>query len=138
MNSVSDTELEAFLDEALSADAMARLEQSLRTDKQLLARLTALCAERDGGTHSLGGIWRAGRLSCPTRQELGSLLLGVLDDAHANYLRFHLEVIGCRPCQANLADLQAQQVEVASLSDSRRRRYFQSSAGKLRTGKKNI
>src|SRR5687768_16777923 len=106
---LSDAELEAYLDEALPADTMKSIEQALRGDPWLLKRLTLLSAERDSGVHSLAGIWRANRLSCPTRQELGSYLLGVLEAEHAGFIAFHLQTSGCRGCQANLDDLRAQQ-----------------------------
>jgi hypothetical protein len=57
--------------------------------------------------------------------------LDVLPDEAATYIRFHLEKIGCRYCQANLADLRSQHGE-ASTADHRRRKFFQSSAGYLR------
>ena len=81
--------------------------------------------------HSLGEIWRRARLSCPSRQQLGSYLLGVLDDDHADYVTFHIETVGCRYCAANLTDLQRQQAEKSDTVQLRRRKYFQSSAGFL-------
>ena len=129
---ISNTELEAYLDEALPAATMSRLEQALRNDRELLERLSAINARRDAGVHSLGEIWRRHRLSCPTREQLGSYLLGAMDDGLAGYLQMHLETPGCRYCQANLDDLRNQQIEAASSSESRRRKYFQSSAGRLR------
>lgn len=129
--SFRDAELEAYLDEALPADEMARIEAALRTSSELAARLAAINARRDAGVHSLGDIWRRHRITCPERTELGSFLLGVLEPGHAGYVRFHLEVIGCRLCQANLADLQQQQAATAGAA-SRTRRYVQSSAGLLR------
>jgi hypothetical protein len=125
-------DLEAYLDEALAAEEMARIEQAIRRQPQLVAQLAALCAQRDAGVHSLGAIWRRHRLSCPTREQLGSFLLGALDDGLAGYVGFHLDVIGCRYCQANLADLKNRQVEQLEAAETRRRRYFQSSAGLLR------
>ncbi len=125
-----DAELEAYLDEALPADEMVRIEAALRASRELAARLAAINARRDAGLHSLGDIWRRHRITCPERTELGSFLLGVLEPAHAAYVRFHLEVIGCRLCQANLADLQQQQAATAGAA-GRRRRYVKSSAGLL-------
>jgi hypothetical protein len=131
-NPFTDSELEAYLDEALPTPRMAEIEQHLRADANLLARLAAISARRDAGLHSLGAIWRRGRLTCPSREHLGSFLLGVLDADQAEYLKFHLEVIGCRRCQANLTDLEAQGSAEPSAVESRRRKYFQSSAGHLR------
>jgi hypothetical protein len=127
-------DLEAYLDEALPVEQMAALEQALRGDAALARRLAAVSARQDSGVHTLGAIWRRHRLSCPTREQLGSLLLGVLDPEFAGYLRFHLETIGCRRCLANLADLQAGHAAEPAATASRRSRYFQSSAGQLRSG----
>jgi anti-sigma factor RsiW len=125
-------ELEAYLDESLPAAEMAGIEAALRSDPELLEQLTAINGRRDAGMHTLGEIWRRHRVSCPTRQELGSYLLGAVEAELETYIKFHLETVGCRLCQANLADLQAQQDELASASNSRRSRYFQSSAGYLK------
>ena len=87
--------------------------------------------ERDRGEHSLGAVWRRERLTCPSREQLGSYLLQVLDDGLQDYIDFHLNTVGCPFCQANLADLEARQQEPAPKAKERRRRYFQSSAGYL-------
>ena len=97
-----------------------------------MRRLAGINARRDGGNHTLGEIWRLHRLSCPSRAELGSSLLGVLSPAENDYIQFHLTVIGCRYCQANWNDLANQQAEAADAQASRRRKYFQSSAGFLK------
>ncbi len=81
--------------------------------------------------HSLGEIWRRHRISCPTRGQLGGYLLGTLPHDFAAYIQFHIELAGCRFCQANLSDLKAQQGEADEAVQSRRRKYFQSSAGYL-------
>ncbi len=127
----STAELEGYLDESLPVERMTAIEDALRHDPQLVATLTGIHARRDAGVHSLGEIWRRNRLSCATRQQLGNLLLGILSDEQADYLRFHLDTIGCRFCQANLADLQSRQNEAVS-AEPRRRKYFQSSVGHLR------
>ena len=129
---LQDADLELYLDEALPAEEMARIEQALRSDRPLAERLAAINARRDGGLHSLGEIWRRHRLSCPTRQQLGSYLLGTISQEWDRYIAFHLETVGCRYCQANLADLKRQQAESSEVVQSRRRKYFQSSAGYLR------
>src|SRR5690606_20102214 len=73
------SELEAYLDEALPVEQMARVESALRADAQLAGQLTEINGRRDAGLHSLGEIWRRHRLTCPTREQLGSMLLGVLE-----------------------------------------------------------
>jgi len=127
-------ELEAYLDEALPTEEMAWIEKALRDDPKLTRRLADILARRDSGLLSLGAIWRGRRLSCPARQELGSYLLGVLPDEAARYLAFHLEVVGCRYCLANLSDLKDQQAESPAIVQQRRQKYFRSSAGRLRRG----
>jgi anti-sigma factor RsiW len=141
MKSFNNNELLAYLDEALPADTMAAIEDALRQDVKLAARLTEIIARRDSGTHSLGEIWRRCRLSCATREQLGSYLLGAMSDEEAGYVAFHTETIGCRYCQANLADLKAQQSAAANRSHlektgQRRKKYFQSSAGHLQAAKR--
>lgn len=129
---LTDAELEAFLDEELSSAEMAQLEQLLRSDAQLSRRLAELLRRRDAGVHTLGSIWRRYRVSCPTRDQLGAFLLGTLEDPHTAYIQFHLNTIGCRLCQANLADLRSRQQESRDVQTTRQRKYFQSSAGYLR------
>jgi anti-sigma factor RsiW len=126
------SDLDAYLDEALPPEEMARIEEALRKDAQLRGRLAATNARRDAGVHSLGEIWRRHRLSCPSRQQLGSYLLEALPDEQAEYVKFHLEQIGCRYCNANLADLERQQAEAPDAAVTRRRKYFHSSVGHLR------
>src|SRR3954469_21105704 len=104
-----NSELEAFLDEALPIERMAAIEEALRNSEELQKRLAAVNGRRDAGVHSLGEIWRRHRLSCPSRQQLGSHLLGVLPRGEAEYIRSPVETIGCRYCTASINDLQSQQ-----------------------------
>jgi len=127
----TNAELDAYLDEALPGDRMAEIEQSLRDDDDLSKRLASVVGQRDAGVHTLGAIWRRHRLSCPSREELGSYLLNVLDDEHIAYIKFHLDTIGCRICAANVQDLQEQAAVEGDATTKRRHRYFQSSAGYL-------
>jgi hypothetical protein len=130
--SLTEADLEAYLDEGLPSDAMAAIEQALRADAALVRQLAAINARRDAGVHSLGEIWRRHRMSCPTREQLGSYLLGVLDEGVSGFVKFHLEVSACRTCQANFDDLKRRQSEEPAAVDTRRKKYFQSSAGHLR------
>jgi len=125
-------ELEAYLDEALAPAEMAEIESQLKTDVQLGRELAAINARRDAGVHTLGEIWRRQRISCPTREQLGSFLLGALAPEQADYIAFHIEKAGCRYCRANHDDLKAQQEEANDAVATRRKKYFQSSAGFLR------
>jgi hypothetical protein len=124
-------QLEGYLDDALDDAESARVEQALRQSEALRRQLRSLMLERDRGEHSIGAIWRRRRLTCPTREQLGTYLLGVHEADYQDYLDFHLQTIGCAYCLANLADLRSQQQEAVPEVRSRRRRYFESSAGLL-------
>ncbi len=130
MSHFSDAELNAFLEEALPAARCAELEHELRSNGDLRNRLVEVRGRESAGLHTIGAIWRRARLSCPSRTELGRFVLGTLEEEHEDYIRFHLETIGCRYCQANLTDLEATSRE-HELPSQRRRRYFQTSAGYL-------
>src|SRR6476469_1474095 len=125
MPRITQADLQAYLDEALTPAEMSAIELDLRK------QLAAINARRDAGVHSVGEIWRRQRLSCPSREQLGSYLLGALDAAHSEYIDFHLQKIGCRYCQANLEDLRRQQEETDETVQTRRTTYFQSTEGKL-------
>jgi hypothetical protein len=131
-NHFTTAQLEAYLDESLPDEQMTAVEAALRDDPALTERLAELLGRRDAGVHSVGAIWRRHRLSCPTREHLGSFLLEVLPEEHARYVRFHVETIGCRYCSASVEDLR-QQHAATDLDDSntRREKYFQTSAGYL-------
>jgi len=127
----TDREITAWLDEMLPPARMAEFEHQVRTDKSLQQKVAGVIRSRDQGGNSIGEIWQRARLSCPTRTELGSFLLQTLTPEHADYIEFHLTIVGCRLCQANLADLEEQSSQ-QSPPDTRRRRFFESSAGLLR------
>jgi hypothetical protein len=131
MRPFSDAELTAFLDEALPAARCSELEHELRTNARLRERLIEARGKESAGLHTIGAIWRRARLSCPDRTELGQFALGTLEAEPADYIRFHLETIGCRYCQANLLDLETA-AEASDQPQQRRRRYFQTSAGYLK------
>ena len=130
-HSFTDSELDAYLDESLPAGRMTEIESTLRDSPELCDQVAAINARRDSGVHSLGQIWRRHRLTCPSREQLGSYLLGVLPAATAAYISFHLEEVGCRCCAASATDLKTQQAEADEQVTARRRKYFQSSAGHL-------
>jgi hypothetical protein len=130
--SFRQSDLEAYLDEGLPVEEMAAVEQALREDCKMVEQLASIHGRRNAGLHSVGEIWRAHRLSCPTKEQLGSFLLQALPGQLAEYIEFHLKTVGCRYCRANLADLQSRQKEDEETVKLRRRKYFQSSAGYLR------
>lgn len=128
--------LAGYLDDALCETDIAVIEVELRNSEPLRKQLKAILQERDRGEHSVGAIWRRRRLSCPEREQLGSFLLGVLDDDVQDYVEFHLKTIGCAFCLANLADLQTQQQPDDAQAKKRRKKYFQTSAGLLQAPEK--
>jgi hypothetical protein len=129
---LNDPVLLAFLDESLPESRMAEIEARLRSDDTLRQRLQVLAQQHDQGVHSLGEIWRRHRLSCPTRSELGAMLLEALSPEQTEFIRMHLEQTGCRYCQANLEDLKRRAKETESDQLVRRQRIFQSSIGYLK------
>ena len=127
---LNDSTLLAYIEESLPAEAMASIESQLRSDESLRQQLARVIAKRDSGVHTVGDIWRRHRLSCPSHEDLGSYLLGAMMDDQADYIKFHLEKIGCRYCQSNLDDLSESHHRDAVVA--RRKKYFQSSVGRLR------
>jgi hypothetical protein len=131
MAAITREQLHGYLEDALGEAETARIEQALRGSEPLQKLLRALMQERDRGEHSIGAIWCRQRLSCPSREQLGSYLLQVLDVGFQDYIAFHLNSVGCAFCQANLADLKALHQEPAPKAKARRQRFFESSAGFL-------
>ena len=125
---IDDALLRAYLADALPPGDSARVEKALRESSELRARLEDVRQNRgDPNLHTLGAIWRRGRLTCPTRQQLGSFLLDVLDAGLASYIKFHIEVVECPFCQANLADLRAKTAQPTAATKSRHNRILRSS-----------
>src|ERR1700737_3174294 len=98
MATISRELLQLYLDDALSEEETAQVEQALRASESARRLLRAVMQERDRGEHSIGAIWRRQRLSCPSREQLGSYLLQVLDPALQDYLAFHLQTVACPFC----------------------------------------
>lgn len=135
MSEITREQLVAYLEDALNERETARVEQALRSSDVLRRRLEQVRQERDRGEHSLGAIWRRERLTCPSRETLKSYLLEVLDDTDQDYIRFHLETVGCPFCLANKDDLEILQKEPAGKARERQKRISRASAGYLGTGK---
>jgi hypothetical protein len=109
-----------------------RLEQALRDDDALRRRLAELASQCDRGEHSLGAVWRRRRLTCADRSTLGAYVLGVLPEDERRYLEFHVDVVGCRLCAANLDELREHAAAQPTQAAGRRRKFFESSIGRLR------
>ncbi len=103
-----------------------RLQAEVANAEELAMLSTDGDAPRD---NLLTRVWEAARPSCPKRSTIGKFLLGTLDDDWQEYVRFHVETLGCRFCQANRDDLAAERK-----TDDRevfRQRVFQSTVGFL-------
>ena len=130
MNSAkwSDEQLVAFLQNECSSAEASRLEAEIRANSHLRERLAQLQSASE--MHSIGEIWRRHRLSCPSREELQKKIDQSLSPAESSYIDFHLEVINCEICQANISDLQTTRLSQHD-SERRRQQIFESSAGHL-------
>jgi len=102
---ITKATLDAFIDDHLNEQDSIRVEKAVRESPELHTLLKSIIASRDIGDHSIGAIWRREHLSCPTREELSSYKEEALDPQRIDYIKFHLETIGCNACKANLLDL---------------------------------
>ena len=86
---------------------------------RLLARLKGLVADdsTDAGDAlhieqrmlpDLQAIWLDQRPSCPKRTTLGKYSLEILPDRWRDFVDFHVKVLGCGFCQANLSEITLQ------------------------------
>jgi RNA polymerase sigma-70 factor (ECF subfamily) len=80
----------------------------------------------------LSEVWRENLLSCLKRSTLGSHALGALEPEWSDYVKFHLETVGCETCAANLEDLRAGEESSRPTGE----RVFASSVGFLRQKKR--
>ena len=132
----TDAELEAYLDESLDSARAAEIEQAVRDNRVLLGRLSMINGRRDAGIHTLGEIWRRNQIGVPTAEAMGNFLLGVLPEEESDYINFRMVHLKCPFTLAMFNDLQIQQSENAEMSKTRRERFYKTSAGLLKRGKK--
>ena len=99
------------------ADAMSVTENEVAVVKhRLLARLKASMEQGVAAAVAenneellfpdLEQIWLDQRPSCPKRTTLGKYALEILPEQWNDFVHFHVEVLGCGFCQANLVELQ--------------------------------
>ncbi len=67
------------------------------------------CLDESEADITVARVWREQRLTCLKRSTLGSYLLGVLDEPWRSYTQFHLDVVACPMCLANLTDLESEE-----------------------------
>lgn len=128
----TDAELEAYLDETLDSELAADLEKGLQEDKELLNRLAQINGRRDAGVHTLGEIWRRNQIGVPTAEMMGNYLLGVTSAEESDYIQFRMDHLKCPFTLALFNDLQARQNESEEQSQTRRQKFYQSSANLLK------
>jgi hypothetical protein len=128
---ITHDELVAFLGDALPETRMIEIERAIREDEGLRSRLATLLEQYDSGSDGLGEIWKRYRLSCPSRETLGSFLFNVLSPEQSRFIELHLTVTQCPFCQSNLDDLKRSQEAADQHSSPRQQRFFQSSVGRL-------
>jgi len=129
---IDDRTLLDYIRDGLSAERSREVEAALREQSELRTRLSQLMDENCGNEVAPGTIWRESQLSCPSREEWGSFLLGILDSEKSDYFQFHLETVECPFCRANVDDLQEQHQASASQRIQRQERVFRSSVGAMR------
>ena len=123
--------LEAYLDEACPRRKWRGSSTPCATNPEYIDELASINARRNAGMHTLGEIWRRHRLSCPSRRAVGQLSARRPARRRGRPRAFHVETIGCRLCRASLTGLGNREKEAPQEVETRRRKYFQSSAGYL-------
>ncbi len=86
------------------------------------------CLDEAEADVTVARVWREHRLTCLKRSTLGSYLLGVLEEPWLDYTQFHLDVVGCPLCIANLADLESEEDDRSEVDT---KHMFASSVGFL-------
>src|SRR4051794_24281350 len=127
---IDDAILRNYLADNLPAEELARVEKALRNSAQLRARLEEVRNNReDVQLHTLGAIWHRSRLTCPSRQQLGSFLLDALDPELTSYFNFPPEIIASPFRQPTLAalDPQSRAATLAQPPKPRQHRILKSS-----------
>jgi len=87
------------------------------------------CLDESAAEITVARVWREHRLTCLKRSTLGSYLMEVLDEPWFSYTQFHLDVVACPMCLANLSDLEEEEEE---WSPADTERMFASSVGFLK------
>lgn len=116
------------IDQKAVAGIKFRAIQKLRKFLEETEPAGLACLEESEADVTVARVWRESRLTCLKRSTLGSFLLDVLEEPWRSYTQFHLDVVSCPMCVANLADLQAEQDEEGGIDTER---IFQSSVGFL-------
>jgi len=94
------------------AEVLQVPEAEIRVVKhRLLKRLAELVQESGSSIDAescsdlLTSVWETQRPGCPKRTTLGKFTLGILPPEWDDFTHFHVNVLGCTFCNANLAEL---------------------------------
>lgn len=104
--------------------ALGKLRRALETDGA-----ATITDDDDTTTLTVAGVWRQRRLTCLKRSTLGAFSLGALEEPWQSYTRFHLDVVACPMCLANLRDLECEERDAEA--PQRREHLYASSVGFL-------
>ena len=96
--------MELGLDEKTVALVKHRSLKNIRNHVE--RKKVALGPSSEAFESLLTDIWEYHRFSCPKRSTIGGYLLKTLEEPWQRYVDFHLNVLGCRFCRANLEDLE--------------------------------
>ncbi|MEE9296736.1 MAG: sigma-70 family RNA polymerase sigma factor [Phycisphaerae bacterium] len=108
-------EVAELLDMDQKAVAGVKFRAIQRLQKYLAERnQPATLTESEAGV-TVAKVWREHRLTCLKRGTLGSYLLDVLEDPWRSYTQFHLDVVGCPMCLANLEDMEMEETQTRAL-----------------------
>ncbi|MCY2940943.1 MAG: hypothetical protein NTV50_04665 [Planctomycetota bacterium] len=121
---ITKATLDAFIDDHLNEQETIKVEKAVRESPELQAQLSNIIVSRDMGDHSIGAIWRREHLSCPSREELSSFKDDALESQRIDYIKFHLETVGCKACKANLSDLNSSKDSLTNPDTREKRRQF--------------
>jgi phage gp29-like protein len=122
----NDAELEAYLDESLDAARAAELELAVRSDPQLLKRLSQINGRRDAGIHTIGEIWRRNQIGVPSHEEVQAHLAGKLSAEESEYIEFRIKELKCVFTIAMLQDAKSQQRADSTDSKRLQRKIYES------------
>ncbi len=97
------------IDQKSVAGIKFRAIQKLQKNLSKRDPASIACLDDTQADITVARVWREQRLTCLKRSTLGSYAVGVLDDPWRGYTQFHLDVVGCPMCLANLTDLQSEE-----------------------------
>ncbi len=97
--------LEGVLEEGGEEERWIRSKVESSTEER--AFFESVREEIETQNLSISLVWRQERISCPHRDLLEAHHYGSLSEAESDFIRFHVERVGCAYCAANLDDIAA-------------------------------